>query len=201
MSKTRYETRMINGNVECRTTESGEVWIEGRGIVFNEWSSDLGGFTERIAPEAVQGMDWSDVYSFINHDPNVIMGRTKSGTMSIEVRGDGVYYKVKPPKSAKRYIENIQRGDIDGSSFTFRVAPGGDSWEERDDGSVTRTITKFDKIKEMGGVVSPAYPQTTAETALRSLETWRKDHEPQRMDDATKMKGDTLKMREKDNMI
>lgn len=201
-----YELRTNIGNVECRKTEDGEVYIDGRGIVFNEVSEDLGGFQERILPEAVAGLDWSDVYSFINHNPNVVMGRTKSKTMTIEVKADGVHYTVRPPKSAGRYVENIQRGDIDGSSFMFRIADGGDSWEERDGQVPLRTITKFEKVKEMGAVVGPAYPQANADVAVRSMKEWLQEKKPSlepevEMDDATRMKGDLLKMREKDNVL
>ena len=207
--KNKLEIRTNNSKVEYRKdSESGEVHIEGRGVVFNELSDDLGGFQERVLPEAVEGLDWKDVYSFINHDPNIVMGRTKSGTMKIDVRSDGVYYDVTPPKSAGRFVENIERGDIDGSSFAFRVAGDGDTWEERDGGLVPlRTIKRFSRIKEMGAVIEPAYPQSTAESALRSLEEWRSkdkdeedkpDPEPE-MNESTKMIGDTLKTREKDN--
>jgi len=194
-----YETRIIKGNVELRK-DGEETHIDGLGIVFNKVSDNLGGFQERILPEAVADVDWSDVYSFINHDPNIVMGRTKAKTMTIDVRKDGVHYSVKPPKSATTYIENIERGDIDGSSFMFRVAPDGETWTERDEDQVPlRTITKISKVKEMGAVVGPAYPQTTADTALRSLEEWRSNSTPEGVDDATKMKGDILKARAKDN--
>lgn len=211
MAKNKDEVRINRGRVEYRKDpESGEVRISGLGIVFNELSEDLGGFQERILPEAVEGLDLSDVYSFINHDPNIVMGRTKSGTMSVEVRDNGVYYEVTPPKSASIYVENIERGDIDGSSFSFRIASEGDTWEEREGGLVPlRTITKFGKVKEMGAVVGPAYPQTTAEAGLRSLEEWRSSEKKEEevipptpsVDEQTKMKGDTLKLREKDNSL
>ena len=204
MDKT-FETRFNTGNkVEIRKTEEGEVYIEGRGIPFNVESDPIGGwFTERVLPEAVEGLDWGDVYSFVNHNPNNVMGRTKSGTMTIDVRNDGVYYSVKPPKAAQQFIENIERGDIDGSSFSFRIAPDGEVWEDRSDEKKIplRTIKKFSIVKEMGAVVGPAYPQADASVAKRSLEEWRKSQEPEDgMDDATRMKGDLLKMREKDNV-
>lgn len=201
------ENRINNSQkIECRTTDDGSFRIEGYGIVFNKLSHDLGGFQERISPEAMEGVDLSDVYSFINHDPNLIMGRTKSGTLDIEVREDGVWFSAKAPKSAGLYVENIQRGDIDGSSFSFRVAKDGDVWEERKDGQVPlRTINKFGVVKEIGAVVSPAYPSTTAEAGLRSLEEWRSANTKEEtpvvgVDEQTKMIEDELKIREKDNI-
>ena len=198
--KGNYETRIMQNPLEARQAEDGTVNIEGLGIVFNELSEDLGGFQERILPEAMDGVDISDIYSFINHDPNLVMGRTKSGTMEVEIRADGVHYRVRPPKSMTQYIENIQRGDIDGSSFSFRIAQGGDSWEERDGGQVPlRTITKFMAVKEMGPVINPAYKQTSSDIALRNLENWKKEQVPEGVDEATKMKADLLKIREKEN--
>lgn len=201
----KYEKRTYNNHkVEIRMDDEGVPHIEGLGIVFNELSHDLGGFQERILPEAMEGVSLDDVYSFINHDPNNLMGRTKSGTMKIDVRDDGVYYSVKPPKAAKQFVENIQRGDIDGSSFMFRVSD--DTWEEREDGLVPlRTIKKFDSIKEIGAVITPAYPQTSTDIALRSMQEWRDDNEKvdppkPEMDEATKMKGDVMKSRKKFNI-
>lgn len=199
----KYETRVLHRPLESRKDDDGNAYIEGLGIVFNELSEDLGGFQERILPEAIEGVDLSDVYSFINHDPNLIMGRTKSGTMEVEVKSDGVHYRVKPPKSALTYIENIQRGDIDGSSFSFRIAQDGDSWEDRDGQVPLRTIKKFSAIKEIGAVVGPAYTMTSSDVALRNLDEWRKSQEPEvpEIDEATKMKADILKIRSKENQI
>jgi len=88
------------------------------------------------------------------------------------------------------------------NSFSFRVASDGDTWEERDGGiAPLRTIKKFSKIKEMGAVVGPAYPQTTADSALRSLEEWRSSHQTKGVDEATLMQMEVLKLREKDNFL
>ena len=196
------ESRFLKDKVEVRVDKStGEEYIEGRGIVFNENSHDLGGFQERIDPSAMDGVDLTDVLSFFNHDPNIVMGRTSSGTMELDVRSDGVYYKVKPPKGHSAYVENIKRGDVTGSSFMFRVKEDGESWEERSDGTVIRTINGFASIKEIGAVVSPAYPQATSDVAMRSLEAWKEDNKPEKpeekkeVDNATKLKGYSLRLR------
>ncbi len=215
MEKT--ENRFCSGKVEVRKAEDGQEYIEGRGIVFNDLSNDLGGFQERILPGALDGVDLSDVYSFVNHDPSVVLGRTKSGTMDISVRSDGVYYKVSPPKGAGRYLENIKRGDIDGSSFSFRVDERDVEWEKRDGDVPIRNIKKFTVVREIGPVVGPAYTTTTAEATFRALEEFKKSTEtykknfsdttiieesvapPKPVDEETKMKGDLIKSRLKFN--
>jgi len=178
IQKTDWITRNYGGKVEVRK-DGDSVKIGGRGIPFNTWSVDMWGMKERIASTAMDDVDLSDIYSFYNHDDNQVLGRTKSGTMEIDIRSDGVYYTTTPPEAAEWVKQNIERGDVDGSSFVFTVKK--QEWEEMEDGSVQRTITQFDKVKEIGPVVSPAYPDSTAEIK-RSFDAWKaeqKEDEPE----------------------
>ena len=63
---------MTNSNVG--TTE--DMIVEGYAILFNTLSDDLGGFKEIIAPNALNGVDISDVKCLINHDFSYVIGRT-----------------------------------------------------------------------------------------------------------------------------
>jgi phage head maturation protease len=64
--------------------------------------------------------------------------------------------------------ELVQRGDIKGSSFMFKIADGGQRWEEQEDKTYKRYISKFASVRDMGPVDNPAYPDTTA--AKRDLD-------------------------------
>ena len=70
--------------------------IEGRAIPFNVFSPNHEGFREMIAPEAVDGViEQSDVLMLYNHDKSKgFLARNKKGkgTLSIDVREDGVYF-------------------------------------------------------------------------------------------------------------
>lgn len=167
------DKRELNKKPEIRSDEDGNTFIEGDAIVFNSESKDLGGFIEVVKPNAItSNTDVSDIMGRYNHD--VLIGRTTTGTMSFLINESSVRYSIKLPKSDPGPFleEMVGRGDINGSSFAFDVKRGGDTWEERDDGVMQRTITEFSKIYDMGPVDSPAYGDTTS--ALRSMEKYKK---------------------------
>jgi len=67
---------------------------------------------------------------------------------------------------------SVSRGDVKESSFAFRIAKGGDDWEERDDGVIIRTITKVQELLDVSPVTYPAYPD--ASVGMRGLEEFKK---------------------------
>jgi hypothetical protein len=169
------ERRYFADTPELRAAEGEDEKksLRGTGIVFNSWSEDLGGFREMILPEAVDGViDGADIRSFFNHDPSLVLGRTKAGTMRVNVESGGVRYEVDLPEtSAGRDVhESTRRGDVTGSSFQFSVAEDGDTWTERA-GKVERKIHKLAGVYEIGPVSLPAYPR--AKVSARALECAR----------------------------
>lgn len=166
------DKRDLGEKPEIRADEDGNNYIEGYAIVFNRESKDLGGFKEIVDPSAMIDADTSDIMGRYNHE--VLIGRTTTGTMRYSVDDDGVRYSIKLPNTdyPGRYIhEMVERKDINGSSFAFDVKKGGDKWEERNDGSMLRTIKSFSKIYDMGPVDNPAYADTTS--AMRSMEKFK----------------------------
>lgn len=153
--------------------EGKEKGITGLGIVFNKRSVNLGGFVEVIKPESVVGIDWNDVVSMVNHDTNMVVGRSPN-TLKISVDEIGVRYNIEPSEKTiyRDLMIDVTRGDIKGSSFGFTVEKNGEDWKEDDNGVMVRTITKFRRIYDLSPVVFPAYPDTTA--AKRSMEDFLK---------------------------
>ena len=166
------DKRDLGEKPEIRMDEDGSHYIEGYAIVFNRESKDLGGFKEIVDPSAMIDADMSDIMGRYNHE--VLIGRTTTGTMRYSVDDDGVRYSIKLPNTdypGKYIYEMVERKDINGSSFAFDVKKGGDKWEERNDGSMLRTIKSFSKIYDMGPVDNPAYADTTS--AMRSMEKFK----------------------------
>ena len=172
--------------IEERSLEDGSKaeFISGSGIVFDKWSKTMTmelktgqriQFVEKIEKRAVEGLDLSNVESMVDH--KFLLGKRSKGTLDIEVTDKSVNYSVRVPNTTvgNDAKENIRNGNLEGSSFQFGLARGGDSWDK----SVTpyqRTIHKFSFVSEMGPVSRPAYGDTTA--ALRSLEEFEKESEP-----------------------
>lgn len=169
------ERRYFADTPELRAGDGEKMQLRGTGIVFNSWSEDLGGFREMIEPGAVEGMLDGDIRSFFNHDPSHVLGRTKSGTMRLEVRKGGVAYEVDlPDNTIGRDVHvSVSRGDVDGSSFAFTVEE--DEWNT-DKRPAERRIKRFGKIMEMGPVSMPAYPK--AKVSARALEMAKEESPP-----------------------
>lgn len=168
------------GDVEVRASESGKKILRGYAMKF-EQEYDLGPFTESIARGALDGADLSDVRVLLNHDPNVVLGRTKSGTAKVWVDNVGLGYEVELPdtQQARDISVSVERRDIDQSSWAFMLAhaPGkrGDTWEMRSTGKEHRTVQKARVVLDTSIVTYPANPDTTA--AKRSLDEFRNNEQ------------------------
>lgn len=181
------ELRFVEGStVEIEYRADGEkepVAFTGTAIVTGKRSKNLGGFVEQIDERALDEADMNDVVGLFNHDSNFLLGRTTSGTLTLKRNATGgldyrIAYDKEDPDHV-RVMRKIQRGDVVGSSFAFRVAPGGDSWdlEETDTSSLyVRTVTKISRIYDVSPVTDPAYADTSA--AKRSLEHFQEEHTP-----------------------
>ena len=146
--------------------------VEGVAVVFDQWSEDLGGFREKIAPGALDGViARSDIFALLDHDRRRgILGRSKRGdqvSLQLEIREDGLHYAFEAPETdlGNEVLSCLQRGEIGGSSFAFTVLE--DQWERVGE-EYQRTITKIDELYDVSPVYSPAYSQTTCD--LRGLD-------------------------------
>ena len=167
------ETRTIDAaDTELRFDET-DGKITGYAAVFNSLSSPIGGqFRERILPGAFKNVRGEyDIISAVNHDDSQILGRRSAGNLELSVTKRGLRYSITPPDTSyvRDLIENIRAGNVQGSSFEFRVHDGGDAWVN-DSGEMIRELRAID-VFEVGPVTRPAYPST--DVAMRSLEAWR----------------------------
>lgn len=160
---------------ELRTT-GDEMALVGRAASFNSLSKDLGGFREKIAPSAFSRSlrAGADVKFLVNHDPNHILGRTKSGTLQLSADSDGLNFRCHLNKDSQYHRDiyaAVKRGDLTECSFAFTVPKGGDSWADGTDPDsgarcAFRTLTDVDLV-DASLVTYPAYNETNA--SARSL--------------------------------
>ena len=171
------ERRASKGPVKIETREDGSAVLTGYGAVFPkpgepgtrfEWWR----FIEEIDPHAFDRAleEKQDVVGLFNHDPSQILGRTKPGTMRLSVDKIGLLYEIDLGKTttARDVQEHVERGDVAGSSFAFRVKR--EEFEELDNDKIRRRILDVD-LYDTGPVTWPAYEATT--TGLRSDESRR----------------------------
>ena len=169
------ELRSFTGSVEVRETPDGQKTITGYAAVFNSLSEDLGGFRERIAPGAfAKSLGETPVVALWSHRTDMVLGNTKSGTLTLEEDERGLLFKLAPSNTTwgKDATESVARGDVSGASFGFRVEK--ESWtgpdgEQGASGNI-RTLEQID-LFEISPVAFPAYPDTAI--AVRSLEAFK----------------------------
>ena len=65
----------------------------------------------------------------------------------------------------------MMRGDINQSSFAFRVSHDGENWYQDDEGIVIREISKFSRLFDVSPVTYPAYQE--ADSGVRSMKAWQ----------------------------
>lgn len=165
------ERRMYASPIEFRE-EGEEKFFEGIVIRFND-ITDLGYFSEEVMPGAFDEVINDDVRGLFNHDPDVVLGRNKSGTMILTVNQKDVRYKIKyNPNDPDhvRVMEKVKRGDVSQSSYAFSIKDA--TWEKRDEKD-HRKIAKLKRWFDVAPVTYPANNNTTV--AARSLESVRNE--------------------------
>ena len=113
-------------NVERRGAP-GTVAAKGRRLVgyaarFGV-QTNIGSFRERIAPGAFTESLASgrDILALVDHDPKALLGRTRSGTLTLREDDDGLAFDLALPdtRAAADLLALAERGDIGGMSFGF----------------------------------------------------------------------------------
>jgi HK97 family phage prohead protease len=167
--ETRY---LVATELRVVRAEGKSPALEGYAAVFNSESHDLGGFVEQVKSgafaRAIKAK--ADVRALINHDPSLILGRTKSGTLVIseDDRGLRFHADLGGQDYATNLYESVERGDIDQCSFSFKAVK--QSWGERKnpDGSwiATRDLEDVD-LYDVSAVTYPAYEGTSVAARAR----------------------------------
>src|SRR2546429_1600764 len=123
-----------------------------------------------------------DTVALINHNTNLVLGRTTSGTLRLLSDAVGLAFDLDLPNTsyANDLYASVQRGDINGCSFGFRVNPDSSYFdhyddepeENPDDGDTRRlplrVINDFNALIDISIVTTPAYPETSVDA--RELE-------------------------------
>lgn len=179
MKDKKYDVRTYGEVAEIRTLESGGTNIvSGYALKFDTISNDFGygddHVYETLDKRCLDETDMSNVAALINHDVNMLLGRTG---FNLELRTDdiGLYFEVRPTETsyAKDLITNMQSGIIAKCSFGFVPDPKSIEWSKRADGSYLRTIKKIKQLFDVSVVTYPAYEDTESVVSQRSFEAFR----------------------------
>lgn len=173
------EIRSLPASLQVRTDHKGNAVIIGRCAVYNSRSVLLGnpdkGFYEIIEPGFFSGVLNQDVLATIEHNNEMLIGRTKSGTLKIKDSSTALLTEntLLNTSYANNLKISIQRGDIKGMSFTFLLKKDGDKWRrDPTTGKMIRTLLSggCEILYDITYTVDPAYIDTGL--ALRSMEAY-----------------------------
>lgn len=144
--------------------KTGTLKFRGRPWVYGQLSEDMGGWQEVITPGAATRTlaATPDVRFLVNHDANLLLARTASGTLRLSEDDEGGIAEAEMANVsyARDLAELIDRGDLTQMSFGFWITS--DDWS----GNLHR-VHEFDLDGgDVSAVTFPAFPQTSSE--LRS---------------------------------
>lgn len=178
MEKKQKEIRkFIATDLETRTEEnSNERIISGYINKFNSRSQYMG-FYEEVAKGAFDKTlaDGHNIYAMYNHNSDMILGSTRSGSLRLNVDNIGLHFelRINPNISyASDIAELVKSGDLEGCSFGFWVTD--DEWTYTEDKIDLRIIKELELI-EVTITPFPAY--LDSEASCRSFELHNKEVE------------------------
>lgn len=167
------ERRFTRGT-EVRTKgDDAKPGLEGYAAVFNQdyvLYEDTGmRWVEKIKPGAFSRVlkEKQDVRALFNHNADHVLARTTNGTLVLAQDSQGLSYDA-ALDSRTRIAQDVRcfvdRKDVTGCSFSFRV--GKQVWreEEQSDGKMTiytREIEEISELYDVGPVTYPAYEGTS----------------------------------------
>lgn len=160
--KIMYGAEIRKANAETKQTSA-----KGYAAVFNseyetEWMIEVikpGAFARALRER-------HDVRSLVDHDPTLILGRTKSNTLRLSEDDKGLVSETDFPNTtyAADMVEKMSRGDVDGMSFGF--IPTSETWGVKN-GKLFREI--FDvELFDTSIVTYPAFQSTSVNLRSRA---------------------------------
>lgn len=173
MKNLNLDTRTLpvkSTNLRAVANSDGTTTVQGRAIVFNQPSQPLP-FLEYIDPHALDDVDFSHTLLLYGHDFNQILARADAGSLSVHIDNQGLTFKATLPDTTLAHDtrENISAGNVQGCSFGFKIADGGDYWDTASDGTALHFVTKIETVDELTLTPIPAYTQTSVQVQ-RSLD-------------------------------
>lgn len=156
--------------LEVRSTgelRSNGKKLTGYAAIFNS-EAVLGDFVEVIRNGAFRTslQSGSNIRALYHHQGDALLGTTKGRTLQLREDAKGLAFELALPDTThgRDVAILVDRGDVTGCSFGFRVREGGDRWEQRG-AQLVRELLDVD-LAEITLTADPAYSDTTV--ALRS---------------------------------
>ncbi|WP_449354404.1 HK97 family phage prohead protease [Virgibacillus natechei] len=168
--------------VELRTEqENNDLVVTGVPVVFDtatQINDPMGGYTEVIKRNALDGVDLTDTRLLYNHDLSKIPLAKAPKTMELYTDDKGLNMRATLPdtEEGRSVYTAVKRGDLTGMSFSFTCDKAGSQYNAK---TQTRSISKINKLYECSIVPFPAYQTTSVEARSQMQEAEQQEKEKQ----------------------
>lgn len=182
MGSKQRETERRFVSTEARPLEvraaadGGPTELAGYASVFEQWSEirDIWGasWMESVARGAyAKTIGEADVRALFNHNPDVVLGRNRAGTLELSEDATGLRDVIRPPDNAwgRPVLDAVQRGDITGQSIAFQVIK--ERWERpAARGELAKRTILEARLVDVSVVTFPAFEQTSVQARAMGSE-------------------------------
>lgn len=179
------EIRTQATEIELRTNENETKGITGYAVKWEELSQEIGyfyKFREKFEKGAFKDSLEADTQRALwNHNTDIVLGNTKNNTLRLKEDKIGLRFDIDLPNNTwgNDVYESVQRGDVDGVSFGFKMTK--EEWDETDPENVVRTV-KGAKLFEVSPTPFPAY-EGASEVSARSIDDPYKKYKEQQKEE------------------
>lgn len=158
-TKTRYLVGDLKAELRQADGDGADI-LEGYASIFNN-IADIGGYyKEQFAKGAFSRAisEQHDVRALVDHRSELLLGRTKAGTLKIWEDEIGLRVEIKLPKNTngQNIKESVARGDLTQMSIGF--IPLSEEFDRTGE-TILRTITDVELL-DVSVVTYPAYEDT-----------------------------------------
>tara|TARA_R110000803_G_scaffold210835_1_gene284137 strand:+ start:6728 stop:7432 length:705 start_codon:yes stop_codon:yes gene_type:complete len=167
-------------NLRAYSSEDGKRYIEGYASVFNMQSRTIvengRTFREIIRNNAfdeIIGSEGLNVVANVDHDMQRMLGRSTSGTLTLNIDTRGLKYTIEVPDTqlGRDTYTHIERGDFYESSFAYGARESDIEWgRDRGDGMLLRYVNKVSALRDVAIVRNGAFKNTDVSLRSDSLE-------------------------------
>lgn len=199
------ERRFVTAELRASKRDDDRPVIEGIAAVYDQ-ETEIAFWREKIRAGAFTRVlgEKPDTVAALNHDWNIVLGRTLAGTLRLEDSADGLHYSVDinpdDPEAMSVYAK-VKRGDIRQSSFAFTVNK--EEWSYPEDKSLPalRTIIEIGELFDVSPVTFPAYPTTSVSARSKAEEISQAREEAGRQEPAGDQKAEQQRVQERLKML
>lgn len=144
--------------------------IEGYAACYDSLSRDMGGWREILRRGCFSSTlknGAMDVYCCFNHNPDLVLGTVRGGTLKLEDREKGLWFSVSPPDTSvgRDVVELMRRGDIGECSFAFQIQQ--ERWKTQGKQEIREILQGA--LFDVSVVTLAAFPQPSAHLARSIL--------------------------------